>query len=211
MNFNSVKYLLLVFLPVLLSCSKKADNTVTIGAQVWANKNLDVETYRNGDPIPHVQDSAEWSVLNTGAWCYYEDTVDDGRVYEKLYNWHAVNDPRGLAPEGWRIPENEDWTILINNLGGPLVAGGKLKAPELWEGPNKGAKNEKGFSALPAGGRRGSGIFAGYGTYAAFWTSNPVPGRNDYAWGWAIDANKESIGHIAFYKGAAFSVRLMKE
>lgn len=211
MNFNSVKYLLLVFLPVLISCSKKADHTVTIGTQVWANKNLNVETYRNGDPIPHVQDSAEWSVLNTGAWCYYEGTVDDGRIYGRLYNWYAVNDPRGLAPEGWRIPDNEDWNILTEYLGGHLVAGGKLKADELWEGINKGATNEAGFSVLPAGGRRGGGTFAGFGTYTTFWTSDSNPESKDSAWGWAMDTNNASIGHISFFKGAAFSVRLLKE
>ena len=211
MNFNSVKYLLLFFLPVLLSFSKKADNTVTIGTQVWAQKNLDVETYRNGDPIPHVQDSAEWSVLNTGAWCYYEGISDYGRIYGKLYNWYAVNDPRGLAPPGWRVPGNEDWEILTEEQGGLAEAGGKLKAVRLWEGINNGATDFTGFSALPAGGRRGSGMFAGFGTYTTFWTSDSIPDNRDYAWGWAMDTNKTSIGQIRFYKGAAFSVRVIKE
>lgn len=211
MNFGSVIKLLFVFLPVFVSCNKKTDNYVTIGAQVWKLKNLDVETYRNGDPIPHVQDSAEWSVLKTGGWCYYEGVSDYGRIYGKLYNWYAINDPRGLAPEGWRVPTNEDWNILIDKLGGRIVAGGKLKANRLWEGLNNGATNKTGFSVLPAGGRRGSGMFAGLGSYTAFWTSDSIPESRDYALGWAMDTNNASTGLIRFYKGAAFSVRLIQD
>jgi hypothetical protein len=82
---------------------------VTIGTQIWMNKNLDVSTYRNGNPIPQVQDSATWVNLTTGAWCYYQynDPVY-GYTYGKLYNWYAVNDPRGLAPIGWHLPSRTE-------------------------------------------------------------------------------------------------------
>lgn len=66
--------------------------------------NLDVITYRNGDSIPEVKDSKEWSELTTGAWCYYDNDQSKGI----LYNWYAVNDNRGLAPLGWKIPDNKE-------------------------------------------------------------------------------------------------------
>jgi hypothetical protein len=79
-------------------------NEVRIGNQIWMTKNLNVSRYRNGDPIPQVQqgDAIEWETLTTGAWCYFKSgnfTADD-RIHGKLYNWYAVNDPRGLAPVG---------------------------------------------------------------------------------------------------------------
>ena len=73
-------------------------STVTICSQIWMNKNLDVTTYRNGDPIAQVTDPAQWANLTTGAWCYYNNDPAMGPLYGKLYNWYAVNDPRGLCP-----------------------------------------------------------------------------------------------------------------
>ncbi len=127
--------------------------TVTIGTQIWTTKNLDVSTYRNGDPIPQVQDTVAWANLTTGAWCYYRNNTTNGAIYGKLYNWYAVNDPRGLAPIGYHIPTKSEWQILTDYLGGTYSAGGKMKSTgtQYWKYPNVGATNESGFSALPAG------------------------------------------------------------
>ena len=92
--------------------------TVKIGNQVWTSKNLDVATYRNGDVIPQVQDPNAWGTLTTGAWCYYDNDASNGTKYGKLYNWYAVNDPRGLAPKGYHIPSDAEWTQLCDYLGG---------------------------------------------------------------------------------------------
>ena len=92
--------------------------TIKIGKQKWMAENLNVSSYRNGDPIPQVQDKDEWAKLTTGAWCYYENDVENGKIYGKLYNWYAVNEPRGLAPEGWHISNDDEWGILIDRLGG---------------------------------------------------------------------------------------------
>jgi hypothetical protein len=88
--------------------------SVTICDQTWSLYNLDVETYRNGDPIPQVTDGTAWANLTTGAWCYYLNSSANGVVYGKLYNWYAVNDPRGLAPEGWHIPSLREFNYLIS-------------------------------------------------------------------------------------------------
>ena len=89
---------------------------VLIGTQIWTNRNLDVETYRDGTPIPQVTDPTAWEALTTGAWCYYANNTANGIIYGKLYNWFAVNDSRGLAPSGWHVPTRDEWFVLINYL-----------------------------------------------------------------------------------------------
>jgi len=101
--------------------------SITIGTQKWMIVNLDIETYRNGDIIPQVTDPTAWKELTTGAWCYYGNNDDNGAKYGKLYNWYAVNDSRGLAPQGWHISTDAEWTTLSTLLGGEDIAGGKIE------------------------------------------------------------------------------------
>ena len=63
--------------------------------QVWMVKNLDVDHYQNGDAIPEVKDSVQWTKLKTGAWCYYNNSDSLGKIYGKLYNWYDIVDSRG--------------------------------------------------------------------------------------------------------------------
>jgi uncharacterized protein (TIGR02145 family) len=138
-------------------------------------KNLDVSTYRNGDPIPQVTDSATWNNLTTGAWCYYNNDPANGAIYGKLYNWYAVMDPRGLAPAGWHIPTLMEWYTTRDYLGGGNLAGGNMKSTgtSLWQSPNTGATNSSGFTALPGGyrinisGRDSYGI----GQFGSWWAN----------------------------------------
>ncbi len=150
--------------------------------KVWMQKNLDVTTYRNGDPIPEVKDPEAWSKLTTGAWCYYDNDPANNKKYGKLYNWYAVNDPRGLAPEGWHIPSNEEWTAMSNGLGGDKVAGGKMKETGFshWLSPNEDATNTSSFNGLPGGWRHysfsgGSEGFFYIGIYGFWWSSTQSP------------------------------------
>ena len=89
---------------------KKAEPTefdsVKIGNQIWMKENLDVERFRNGDSITEVRSQGEWE--NAGknkqpAWYNYEKNPANGKIYGKLYNWYAVNNPRGLVHKGWQI------------------------------------------------------------------------------------------------------------
>lgn len=134
---------------------------VTIGTQTWTSCNLNVDTYRNGDPIPQVTDATTWENLTTGAWCYYNNSSANGTVYGKLYNKYAVDDPRGLAPLGYHIPTDTEWNTLITYLGGTSVAGGKMKETGTlhWQSPNTGATNISGFTALGSGFRGAAGGF----------------------------------------------------
>ena len=83
--------------------------TQKIGNQIHTTKNLNVTKYRNGDIIPQVTDPTQWTNLTTGAWCYYNNDPANGAIYGKLYNWYAVNDPRGLAPQGWHVPSHTEF------------------------------------------------------------------------------------------------------
>ena len=139
--------------------------TITIGTQVWMTKNLDVATFRNGDPIPQAKTNEEWEKAGENqqpAWCYYDNDPANGAKYGKLYNWYAVNDSRGLAPSGYHIPSDAEWTILTDFLGGEKVAGTKMKSTDFWadyEGNSGNGTNESGFSGLPGGYRYFNGTF----------------------------------------------------
>jgi uncharacterized protein (TIGR02145 family) len=115
--------------------TKKSMGEVTIGSQVWTSTNLDVSTFRNGDPIPQAKTDEEWKKAEENgepAWCYNDNDPSNGTKYGKLYNWHAVNDPRGLAPNGYHIPTDAEWTILTDYLGGEDNAGTKMKSTSGW-------------------------------------------------------------------------------
>jgi uncharacterized protein (TIGR02145 family) len=154
-------------------------NSVKIGDQEWQMKNLDVDRFRNGEPIPHALTAEEWKVAGEReepAWCYYNNDVEYGEIYGKHYNWYAVKDARGLAPAGWHIPSDDEWTALTNYLGGENVAGGKMKSAgtAYWNSPNTGATNESGFTALPGCSRGNTGSFDRVRDYAIFWSSNDL-------------------------------------
>ncbi len=144
-------------------------NTVTIGTQVWMVENLKTTKYRNGDPIPNVTVDATWGGLTTGAYCWYNnDAATYKATYGALYNWYAVADSRNIAPAGWHVPTDAEWTTLTTYLGGENVAGDKLKevGTAHWITTNTGVTNISGFTALP-GGYRNMGI----GNYSFWWSS----------------------------------------
>ena len=108
---------------------------VAIGTQVWTTKNLDVATFRNGDAIPQAKTNEEWKAAGENkqpAWCYYENNTANGTKYGKLYNWYAVVDYRGLAPAGWHVPTDQEWTVLSDFLGGRAVASKSMKSSNGW-------------------------------------------------------------------------------
>ena len=160
----------LLSLLILVSFTIKAQD-VTIGTQTWTSKNLNVSTYRNGDKIPQVQDKKAWEKLTTGAWCYYENNPTNGTKYGKLYNWYAVNDPRGLAPIGYHIPTDKEWTILTDYLGGESEAGTKMKSSSGWKNNGNG-NNTSGFAGLPGGFRYSNGYFNDFGANGSWWSSS---------------------------------------
>ena len=185
-------------------------STVTIGAQLWTKHNLNVSTYRNGDSIPQVTDPTVWASLTTGAWCYYNNDSANDAIYGKLYNWYAVNDPRGLAPVGYHISTDAEWSTSIDYLG--QNPGGKMKESGTthWENPNTGANNSSGFLGLPGGFRSADGAFVDLGRGELWWSSTEDDSANA---SWTRNVNNYSgdIGRYAFNKIFGFSVRCIKD
>ena len=189
--------------------------TIVIGKQHWMRENLDVVTYRNGDIIPQVTDATAWAALTTGAWCYYNNDSANGAIYGKLYNWFAVNDPRGLAPEGWHVPTDAEWTILTDKLGGTTVAGGKMKTTgdTLWATPNESANNESGFTGLPGG---YIDRYFNFGSIndSGFWWSSSVGADSSEALSRFLNSDDFEGGFIHSYswnKKYGFSVRCLRD
>ena len=185
----------------------ESGGVVTIGSQVWTSKNLDVATYRNGDVIPQVQDKEAWAELTTGAWCYYDNDTSNGKKYGKLYNWYAVNDPRGLAPNGYHISTNEEWEILIDYLGGDVEAGTKMKSTSGWQDNGDGI-NISGFSGLPGGQRDKFGGFGYIESDGNWWSSKEYA---DDAGGLGLNCFDGKVSVYMMEKRYGHSVRCLKD
>jgi uncharacterized protein (TIGR02145 family) len=188
--------------------------TIKIGDQGWMGQNLNVIHFRNGDPIPEVNTDEAWdkaSEEKKPAWCYYEFSADQGKVYGKLYNWYAVNDPRGLAPKGWHIPSEEEWNVLSGFLRGEEKAGGKLKEKGTthWKTPNMGATNETGFAALPSGLIYSFGGSVKMGIEGYWWTS--TANGEFTAIQYSLSYENGMLTNLFLNKGVGVAVRCIKD
>jgi uncharacterized protein (TIGR02145 family) len=192
-------------------CEECTDGIVQIGTQWWSKCNLKVTTYKNGDVIPEVSDQSTWATLTTGAWCHYNNNPLYDAIYGKLYNWHAVNDPRGLAPNGYHIPSDAEWTILTDYLGGLSIAGGKLKEPGFchWNAPNNDATNSSLFTALPGGYRTNSGSSILIGNIGNWWSSTESAATT--AWYRNLNTNYGYANRATTNKLLGISVRVVKD
>ena len=146
-------------------------NTITIGTQVWMVENLKTTKYRNGDLISNVEGETAWSNLTTGAYCNYGNDVNNATTYGRLYNWYAVNDSRKIAPTGWHVATDAEWTTLTNFVGGESVAGAKLKSKTGWNSNGNGT-DDYGFTAFPGGYRSLGGSFLSLVNIGDWWSSN---------------------------------------
>lgn len=186
-------------------------NDTTIGFQIWTTKNLDISKYRNGDQITHVTSIQEWEQANAkqeGAWCYYNFDTKNGELYGKLYNWHAVNDPRGLAPDGYHIPSDEEWTVLIDHLGGIDSADLVMKSTTGWY-ENGNGNNSSGFSGLPGGFLSTSGAFYDITELGTWWSSTEFD--KDDAWGRNLNYKSTKVGRFDYNKIGYLSIRCVKD
>ena len=185
--------------------------TVTIGSQTWMTKNLDVSTFRNGDPILQAKTKEEWAKAGENkqpAWCYYENNAANGKKYGKLYNYFAVKDPRGLAPIGFHIPLDNEWSILTDYLGGEEVAGKKMKSTIGWPENGNGNNSSK-FLALPGGTCNGSGAFINIGKFTYFWSSSEHNTINGFERD--LGYSHDGIGKGGVAKVEGLSVRCLKD
>jgi uncharacterized protein (TIGR02145 family) len=176
---------------------------VIIGAQVWMTKNLEVTTFRNGDPIPQAASDEAWELAGKNkqpAWCY------NGEHYGKLYNWYAVNDPRGLAPEGWHIPTDQEWEALVKAL--EKNPGKKMKSTWGWHNKGNGT-NYSGFSGLPGGYRFGIGTFYYIGESGCLWSA--TEDGTGLAWFRYLNYFNVDVGRYSNDKDGGLSVRCLRD
>ena len=189
---------------------------VKIGNQIWMTENLNVSTFLNGDAIQEVKSDQEWEKAANNsepAWCYYSNEENNGLKYGKLYNWFAVIDPRGLAPAGWHVPTDSDWTVLTEFLGGEKLAGRKMKFKDGWN-ENSSGNNKSGFSGLPGGCRMAFGLFENISTHIYWWSSTemkmPLGGDTRYAWSRYLFYKFHSLERHTNTKGSGLYVRCIR-
>jgi OOP family OmpA-OmpF porin len=159
--------------------SGKTYKSVKIGSQTWMAENLNVSRFRNGDPIPEAKTIEEW-VKASPSWCYYDNDPKNEAKYGRLYNWFAMTDPRGLAPEGWHVPNGAEWETLNKMLGGIGAAGAKMKSASGWDNNGNGT-NECGFSGLPGGYRHNEGTFLNTGSMGFWWSTSETDSSGNLA------------------------------
>jgi len=212
------------FLSALSSCKKDSNttptvidadgnvyHTVTIGTQTWMVENLRTTKYNDGTSIPNVTDGTAWYALSTPAYCWYNnDAAANKATYGALYNWYAVNYGK-LAPKGWHVPTDAEFTTLTANLGGESLAGGKLKeiGTTHWTSPNTSADNTTGFTALPGGDRYDGGAFGGVGSYGCWWSASEI--YTNEAWLSVMYFDSSRVRFISFNKQKGLSVRCVKD
>jgi len=167
--------------------------------------NLKVTKYKNGQPVPHIQDSTVWNAWENGAYVFYKNDTKHGI----LYNWMAVIDKRGVCPTGWHVPSGVEWDTLAKFLGGDEIAGGKMKAKLHWETPNTSATNESSFHALPKGMYGVNGSFNNIGKNAYWWSSSEYGVSS--AWGREIGFNESALFAGHGDKRDGLSVRCIKD
>ena len=187
-------------------------HTVTIGTQVWMLENLKTTKYNDGTAITFEPGVLAWNSLTTGAYCWYGN--DPGLykdLYGALYNWYAASSGK-LAPQGWHVPSKDDWNTLIAYLGGESLAGGKLKEAgnSHWIGPNTGADNSSGFTALP-GGLNSEG-YDKLGDVAWCWTSTIGTAFPELAaWACLLDSYNAAADMREPGKASGMSVRCVRD
>lgn len=194
---------------------------VEIGSQVWMAENLKTTKYRDGSPIPNITDNTQWGDLTTGAYCNYDNNVANGNKYGKLYNWFAVNDSRIIAPTGWHIASDDDWTTLENYISTNFVTSESvakaLASKTDWAsstltgviGNDLSKNNISGFTGLPGGRRFLNGSFMSIGESGDWWCS--TEGSLTLAWTRVLSSTESSTYRVPFVKSCGYSVRCVRD
>jgi uncharacterized protein (TIGR02145 family) len=193
---------------------------VQIGDQCWFDENLRSEYYANYDAIPGLSYTTPASQLTNAEWGSTSEgaQADYNADYGRLYNWYAVDDARGLCPSGWHVPSDEEYTTLIEFLGGTSVAGAKMKSSSSWDGTNT-----SGFSGLAGGYRDLSGYFKNSGDYldlsgyfknggprGYFWSAS-ASGTLGLAWNRRLRGGDAGVYRHGSSQRLGYSVRCLRD
>ena len=200
--------------------------TVKIGTQVWMVENLKTTKYNDGTSILKITDGTTWSNLKTPGYCFYDNDAANKNKYGALYNWYTVNTGK-LAPTGWHVPTDAEWTTLKNYL----IAKGynydrsttenkiakSLAATTDWNsftgpgtiGNDLTKNNSSGFAGLPGGGRYSSGTFYSIGSFGYWWSSTEYYAED--AWCRSLDDYDSNVYSSYGNKQYGFSVRCVQD
>lgn len=184
-------------------------DVVVIGSETWSAGNLEVTTFRNGDPIPEVKSDLDWKRAARNrqpAWCYYQNDPQNGSSYGKLYNWYAVNDERGLAPAGWHIPGKPELHELIEQLD--KYFGSRQHADSLMMDDHPGTPQDS-FFRLQGGYRLANGSFLSGGKYGFWWGTTCY--LSTQSWLKHIHSGSPFRVHSFYHHGDGFSVRCVRD
>jgi uncharacterized protein (TIGR02145 family) len=196
-------------------------HTLTIGTKVWMVENLKTTRYRNGDLIPNVTDAYQWDAFTTGAYCNYDNDVVIGGKYGRLYNWYAVADSRNIAPVGWHVATDDDWTALENYISGNIGNSGSvakaLASQTEWRisayvgspGYEPLLNNSSGYTALPGGSRNNNGSFNPLGYLGYWWTATEL--SSSLTFNRVLVYDYAQVYRVVNYKDYGFSVRCVRD
>lgn len=186
----------------------------TIGPQIWMIENLKTTKYNDGTEIPFVSANAGWVNLTTPAVCWMNgDEEQSLNTYGALYNWYAIETDK-LCPEGWHVPDEADWSMLIEYSGKLALAGGTLKekGTEHWESPNIGADNYDGFTALPGAFRSSEdGTYGTFGYFSYMWSATELSSNTSLAWTKVLSYGNTKVSEQAVSKSSGLYVRCIKD
>ena len=183
---------------------------VAIGGQCWFAENLRTTVYADGSGIPEVTDNSDWSGLNTGARCDYNNDANNVATYGRMYNWYAATAAANLCPSGWHVPTHQEWEDLEAHLaanGHSGYEGTALKSTSGWNDNGNGT-DDFGFGALPGGDRWLDGGFGGKGYECFWWSSSPIDGN---AWQWNLISGGQGIYQDESDRVSGFSVRCLRD
>ena len=205
--------------PVVRDHEGNLYRTVQIGPQCWMAENMRCTS----SPTGHKWYRNPYFSASQPEYAAYYATPMDPR-HGILYNWAAAMDlsahqsssgkatagrVRGICPEGWRLPNNEDWDQLFNTLGGHKIAGEKMKEPsQMWDPYYSILRDNTGFDAVPAGSYTEKGL-QDYGLQTYFWCADNF--SRTEAWCCILYDYKNDGYSYLDYKCYGHSVRCVKE
>lgn len=205
-----IVWLMVVYGWATVPLSAQSDRVeVQLGSQIWSVQNLNVTTFRNGDPIPEVRNEREWKhAAENGqpAWCYYDNKPENGNRYGRLYNWFAIMDERGIAPVGWHIPSKPEWNELVEHLDKYFTSAqvlDSLVSTSASETP------EDSFYRFQGGSRLANGSFVSGGQYGYWWGSTCY--LSTQSWLKNIRTGSAFRVYSSFNHGDGFSVRCIRD
>lgn len=184
-------------------------NTIQVGDQCWFRDNLNVGEFLSSNFTMSDNEIIE-------KHCYF-DLPDYCDTYGGLYEWNELMDyviepgGKGICPEGWHVPTDEEWLEMVDLLGGDRDAGGLMKEEGTvhWDPPNAGATNQSGFTAIPGGQHESGGVFTGLGSVAIFWSSSTTGLLlSNY---WELQYNSTNVVTNGFVRTRGFSVRCLRD